>query len=343
MVCVPSMSIKRVCVTGAGGFIGGHLAKRLKADGCYVVGVDWKEQEYIPKDELCDEFYLLDLRSWASCRAAVHGCKEVYHLAADMGGMGFIHSNNAVIMFNNTSMSCNMLEAARLEGAERFFYASSACVYPQFLQSDSQLNNGLKEADAWPAQPQDAYGLEKLYTEEMCRYYQQDYGLETRVARFHNVYGPFGTWKGGREKAPAAFCRKVAVADQCVEVWGDGEQTRSFLYVDDCVEGIIRLMRSDVRTPVNLGSDEMLSVNEFVRMIQRIAKKESLRLHHLDGPQGVRGRNSNNDFVHRVLEWQPTRSLEDGLRTTYQWIQQQVASEAERGVDVSVYASSTVL
>ena len=258
----------KVCVTGAGGFIGAHLARKLKSMGHYVVGVDWKEQEFFENDEFCDEFKLLDLRTLDNCIKATEGCVAVYNLAADMGGMGFIQSNHSVLFYNNTMISFNVMEAARRNGAKQFFYASSACVYNESKQEDEN-NPGLKESDAWPAQPQDAYGLEKLCSEELIKHYGQDFGIATRIARFHNVYGPHGTWCGGREKAPAAFCRKALTSTETFEIWGNGKQTRSFMYIDDCIEGILRLMASDCTEPINLGSDEMVSMNEMALFIQK--------------------------------------------------------------------------
>lgn len=333
------MSSKRVCVTGAGGFIGSHLAKRLKEMGYYVVACDWRRNEYMRESKFCDEFKLMDLRVYANCAQAVAGCSHVYHLAADMGGMGFIHANHAMIMYNNTTMSCNMLEASRDAGVTHFFFASSACVYPEYKQLDTNLDAGLAEGEAWPAQPQDAYGLEKLYTEDMCMHYGRDYNMHVRIARFHNIYGPYGTWKGGREKAPAAFCRKIAACGDAIEVWGDGEQTRSFMYVDDCVDGIIRLMESSIAVPVNLGSNRMVSVNQLVAIIQNIAQS-STPIKHLTGPMGVRGRNSNNEFVKQHLQWEPRVSLEEGLMRTYTWIAGEMEKEKHDGVDVTHYSAS---
>ena len=237
----------KVCVTGAGGFIGSHLAKRLKNEGHHVIGADWKRNEHMKVDDFCNEFHLVDLREFNNCLTVCEGCDWVLNLAADMGGMGFIQSNHSVIMYNNTMISFHMLEAARRNGVKRFFYASSACVYPEYAQTSTDMQAGLAESTAWPAQPQDAYGLEKLATEELCKHYYKDFGLETRVARFHNIYGPEGTWTGGREKAPAAFCRKCIASEEEFEMWGDGKQTRSFTYIDDCVEGVLRLMASDFR------------------------------------------------------------------------------------------------
>ena len=268
------------------------------------------------------------------------GADEVFNLAADMGGMGFIQSNHSVIMYNNTMISFNMLEAARLAGVSRFFYASSACIYPEFRQLDVTVEGGgLKEADAWPAQPQDAYGLEKLVTEELAMHYEKDFGMATRIARFHNIYGPHGTWKGGREKAPAAFCRKALCAEGEVEMWGDGQQTRSFTFIDDCVEGILRLMASDWREPLNLGSSEMVSMNEMMALALGMAGKKDLPIRHIPGPEGVRGRNSDNALILEKLGWEPSIKLADGLARTFTWIQGQLASD---GGDAAVYARSQV-
>lgn len=343
----------RVCVTGAGGFIASHLAKRLKTLGHYVIAVDWKENEHMEQDDFCDEFHLHDLRFYGNCTLVCFECDYVYHLAADMGGMGFIQSNNASILFNNTMISYNMLEAARKAHVKRFFFASSACVYPEYRQLREDIPP-LKESEAWPAAPQDAYGLEKLSTEELCRHYTHEYGIETRVARFHNIYGPCGTWKGGREKAPAAFCRKViaarALGRDSVEVWGDGKQTRSFTYIDDCVEGILRIMDSDIRTPLNLGSSEMISMNDFVKVIVDIDKEtktnaNNFGIKHLPGPEGVRGRNSDNTAILELLGWEPTTPLHEGIRKTYAWIKEQMLKEKEKNkeTDLSQYMSSSVV
>lgn len=331
----------KVLVTGAGGFIGSYLAKKLKDLGYYVVAVDWKRHQFWRAEEFCDEFLELDLRVLTNCVKAADGCKHVYNLAADMGGMGFIESCQSVLMFNNTQVSSNVLEAARMCGAERYFYSSTACVYNETKQLDPE-NPGLKEEDAWPAQPQDTYGLEKLYQEEMALSYGRDFDMATRIARFHNIYGPNGTWKGGREKAPAAFCRKAICSQDIFEMWGDGLQTRSFTYIDDCVEGILRLMFSECEEPLNLGTEEMVSMNEFAEIAMSFEEKK-LRIHHIPGPQGVRGRNSNNDKIREKLGWAPSISIRDGLRKTYFWIKEQVEAEAAQGVDVSQYGSSQVV
>ncbi|KAJ9452460.1 GDP-mannose 3 [Diplonema papillatum] len=332
---------RKICVCGGGGFIGSHLAKRFKNEGAYVVVADWKRNEFMKEDEFCNEFKLLDLRTLENCKEATAGCSEVYNLAADMGGMGFIQSNHSVLFYNNVMISFNVMEAARSNGVKLFFFASSACVYNETKQEDP-ANPGLKEADAWPAQPQDAYGLEKLATEELVKHYGQDFNMKTYIARFHNVYGPQGTWKGGREKAPAAFCRKAACSTDSFEMWGDGKQTRSFTHVNDCVEGIMRLCKSDFHEPLNLGSDFMLSMSDLGNLaISFTGRKMALK--HIPGPEGVRGRNSENSLIRKVLGWEPSIKLEDGLRETYNWISERIADDKKAGIDVSVYAQSKVV
>jgi nucleoside-diphosphate-sugar epimerase len=313
----------RVLVTGAGGFIGHHLVTYLKERGYWVRGVDLKYPEYTPVD--ADEFDILDLRRWDACLQAMRGgIDQVYALAADMGGMGFISAHHAEILHNNALINLHTLEAARLSGVSRYLYSSSACIYPEYLQTDADVRP-LREEDAYPAQPQDAYGWEKLVTEKLCEYYTHDYGMETRIVRFHNIYGPNGTYDGGREKAPAALCRKIALVEDGgeIEIWGDGEQTRSFCYIDDCVEGIYRLMQSDHREPLNLGTDRMVTINELAAIIARVAGKR-ISIRHVDGPQGVRGRNSDNTRLRQVLAWEPGIDLEEGLIPTYRWIEEQV-------------------
>jgi len=318
------MTERKLLVTGAGGFIGNHLVTYLKKRGYWVRGVDIKYPEFSPTD--ADEFELLDLRRWDNCLQATRGVQEVYALAADMGGMGFISSHHSQILHNNALINIHTLEAARINGVGRYLFTSSACVYPEYLQEDAAAKP-LKEEDAYPAQPQDAYGWEKLVTERLCTHYGQDYGMETRIVRFHNIFGPLGTWTGGREKAPAAFCRKVAVikltGDPEIEIWGDGEQTRSFCYVDDCVIGIYKLMQSDYGEPLNLGQDRLITINELVDMIAAIAGVSVVKK-HVPGPQGVRGRNSDNTRLRQALGWEPEISLEEGLARTYAWIEEQV-------------------
>ncbi len=318
----------RILVTGAGGFIGHHLVKRLKADGYWVRGVDIKEPEY--EATAADDFRLLDLRYWENCLEATKDIDQVYNLAADMGGIGYITAFMADISRNNILINAHMLEASRTNGVQRFLFSSSACVYAQCKQKSADVTP-LKEEDAHPADPEPGYGWEKLFTEKLCEYYAHDYGFETRTVRFHNVYGPLGTYDGGREKSPAAISRKIALAEDGgeIEVWGDGNQTRSYMYVDDCVEGLIRLMGSDFRDPLNLGTDELISINGLVDLIADIAGKKISKRHDLTKAQGVRGRNSDNSLLRRVLGWEPSISLRAGLEKTYPWIEAQVKKPAE--------------
>jgi nucleoside-diphosphate-sugar epimerase len=321
----------RVLVTGAGGFIGHHLVDALKRRGAWVRGVDIKPPEYAPS--AADEFLMLDLRDPAAAREATAGVTEVYALAADMGGMGYISSHHARILHNNAAINLNTLEAAHRAGVRRYLYTSSACVYPEFKQTDAAVTP-LREEDAYPAQPQDAYGWEKLISERLCTHYREDYGIETRIVRFHNIFGPLGTWDGGREKAPAAMCRKVATAKLTggsdIEIWGDGEQTRSFCYIDDCLDGLMRLMASDYHEPLNLGQDRLVTINQLADMVCAVAGV-SLTKRHVPGPQGVRGRNSDNNRLRQVLAWEPRIPLEDGLARTYRWIEEQVRHKSVAG------------
>lgn len=315
---------EKVLVTGAGGFIGHHLVTFLRGKGYWVRGVDLKSPGFAETE--ADEFQLLDLRKWEDCLQATSGMEHVYALAADMGGMGFISSHHAKILHNNALINIHTLEAARVNGVERYFFSSSACVYPEHIQQQTNAMP-LRETDAYPAAPQDAYGWEKLIVERLCGYYRDDYGLSTRLVRFHNIFGPLGCWDGGREKAPAALCRKIAIAKLTgtreVEIWGDGEQTRSFCYIDDCIEGIYRLMVSDFAEPLNLGQDRMVSINQLVDMIAGIAGVWVTKK-HVPGAEGVRGRNSDNSKLRQVLGWEPGISLEEGLARTYAWIESQV-------------------
>jgi GDP-D-mannose 3', 5'-epimerase len=317
------MQSGRILVTGAGGFIGHHLTSFLKAQGFWVRGVDVKEPEF--GSTAADEFLLLDLRRWEPALEATRGMTEVYNLAANMGGIGFIEHNKAVIMHDNVLINIHMLEAARQHDVRRYLYTSSACIYPGYRQNSADVTP-LREEDAYPADPEDGYGWEKLFSERQCRHYTEDHGLDTRVVRFHNIFGPLGTYEGGREKSPAAICRKVALASDGdeIEVWGDGEQTRSYCYIDDCIEGIWRLMRSDHRDPLNLGQDRLISINQLVDMVAAAAGKRIRKRYNLSAPQGVRGRNSDNTRLREVLGWQPQISLEEGLRRTYTWIESRV-------------------
>jgi len=321
----------RILVAGGGGFIGGHLVKALVADGHEVRSVDVKPiDQWWQEHPTVENWANTDLMELDACRRATQGVDQVFNLAADMGGMGFIENNKAACMLS-VLISTHLLQAAVDNDVERLFYASSACVYAAEHQTDPNVT-ALKEADAYPALPEDGYGWEKLFSERMARHFREDYGIQTRVARYHNVYGPNGSWTGGREKAPAALCRKIA---ECVvdgrdeiDVWGDGEQTRSFMFVDDCVEGTRMLMESDVTEPINIGSSELVSINGLIDIISDIAGISVTRRHDLSAPQGVRGRNSDNTMILDQLGWEPSTSLRDGLEVTYAWILDQVRSAA---------------
>jgi len=321
------LSEANILVTGAGGFIGHHLTRALVADGESVRAVDIKEPSFEPS--AATDFRLLDLREFDNCVEATRGVKRVYHLAANMGGIGFITTQRADVARDNALMNIHMLEAARRNNAERFFFSSSACIYPSHMQDKPDIA-ALKETDAMPAAPEPGYGWEKLFAEQMCEYYGAEYGLNVRVARFHNVYGTLGTYDGGREKAPAAICRKVARAAETdeIEVWGDGEQTRSFMHVADCVAGIRRLTDSDYAAPLNLGTDRMVTVNELIDIVAAVAGKQISKRYDLSKPQGVRGRNSDNSLLERTLDWRPAISLEDGMAELYAWIKAQIAKPA---------------
>ncbi|MEM0503611.1 MAG: NAD-dependent epimerase/dehydratase family protein [Archaeoglobaceae archaeon] len=318
--------MRRVLVTGAGGFIGHHLVKHLKRLGYWVRGVDIKLPEFEPT--CADEFILADLRFFENCARAVEGVQDVYHLAADMGGIGYITQNHANLTRNNILMDSHMVEASRLAGVERFLYTSSACVYPSYLQDKPDVR-GLKEENAIPADPEKGYGWEKLFAEQLITYYHEEYGLDVRIVRFHNIYGPLGTYEGGKEKAPAAIMRKVAEAEDGseIEVWGDGKQTRSFCYIDDCVEGLVRLMESGWTKPINLGTEELVTIDQLVDIVCEVAGKKLTKRYNLSAPQGVRGRNSDNSKLREVLGWEPKISLREGIERTYPWIWVQLAKQ----------------
>jgi GDP-D-mannose 3', 5'-epimerase len=326
---------KRILVCGAGGFIGGHLVKRLTDEGHWVRGVDVKNTEFSPSR--ANEFIVGDLRQPDVVRSAVADINEVYQLAADMGGAGYIFSgeHDAAVMHNSASINLNLLEIGREAGVRRYFYSSSACIYPAYNQTDPD-NPNCSEESAYPAEPDSEYGWEKLFSERLYASYHRNYGIDVRVARFHNIFGPEGTWCGGREKAPAAICRKVAEAPNRgeIEIWGDGRQTRSFLYIDECIEGIRRLMDSDFIGPINIGSEEMVSINELAQMAMEIAGKD-LRLRHIDGFLGVRGRNSDNRLIRQKLGWAPSSPLRKGLEITYRWVAEQVATAEPLAVAVA--------
>jgi nucleoside-diphosphate-sugar epimerase len=311
--------MKKILVCGAGGFIGTHLVTDLKRRGHYVIGADLKYPEYSITD--ADEFHIVDLRNQSLVEnLIISDIDEIYQLAADMGGAGFIFTgeNDADIMHNSAMINLNVLNEVRKKNIKKIFYASSACIYPEHNQLDPE-NPNCKEASAYPANPDSEYGWEKLFSERLYLNFAKNYGVNVRIARFHNVYGPLGAWNNGREKAPAALCRKVMESDGVIDIWGPGTQTRSFLYIDECVEGIHRLMESDVSIPINLGSDRMISMNDFVSLIARLVGK-NITINNIDGPRGVMGRNSDNELIEQLLGWKPRNNLEEGILKTYEWI-----------------------
>jgi len=321
--------MERILITGGGGFIGGHLARYLLGEGHFIRLADIKFDDYIA-DKYYSERLLLDLREFKNCLLATEGIDQVYNLAANMGGIGFITSVSAEVMCDNVLINTNMLKASVQNRVKRFFFSSSACVYPNYKQTRPETR-GLREEDVYPADPNEAYGWEKLFTEEMVRAYQKDYKLEAKVARYHNIYGPEGTYKGGREKAPAALCRKVAEAQDpgTISIWGDGKATRSFCYVDDCIRGTVMLMESDYDKPLNIGSDRLVSVDSLADIIIKISAKKIVKSHDLRAPEGVKGRNADLSLVKKVLGWEPRTSLEEGLERTYHWICTMVAKDRD--------------
>ena len=317
-------------VTGGGGFIGSHLARHLYLQGNYVRVADIKSNEYI-KERYCNEELKLDLRVFENCLLATTGMDKVYNLAANMGGIGFITEVGAEIMRDNISINANMLEASVQNKIKRYLFSSSACVYPEYKQTNADMK-GLKEEDAYPANPDSFYGWEKLFTEKMCEAYQRDYKMDIRLLRYHNVYGPKGTYKGGREKSPAALCRKVAEVSNpgTITIWGDGKQTRSYCYIDDAVEGTVMLMESDYDKPVNVGSDRIVTINELADMIIKISGKTIKKKYDLKAPQGVRGRNADLTLVKKMIGWEPKVNLEEGLEKTYRWIEKKVNEDLKK-------------
>jgi GDP-D-mannose 3',5'-epimerase len=316
--------VKKILVTGAGGFIGSHMARCLKDEGYWVRGVDIKKPKFVRSS--ADEFVLVDLRNEEGVRRVTRGMEQVYNFAANMGGIGFITKVKADVMHDNVLINANVLKACVENNVERFFFSSSACIYPQELQKDDSYVADLRELDAYPAQPDSPYGWEKLFTEIMCKSFEEDYGLKNRIARYHNIYGPEGTYKGGREKAPAALCRKVAMAKDggSITIWGNGKQIRSFLYIDDCLEATKLLMESDCKEPLNIGSDEAITINELADMIIKISGKNIEKKYDLTKPIGVRSRNADITLLKKKLNWQPKVTYREGLEKTYRWVEKQV-------------------
>ena len=332
---------KKILVVGAGGFIAGHLIKRLLDNGNSIVASDIKPKEYWFQDfENAENFYSMDMKDISNCRKITKNIDYVFNMACNMGGMGFIENNKAECM-QSVLINTNLLIACKEDKVEKYFFSSSACAYNKTMQQDIFID-GLKEEDAYPADPEDGYGWEKLFSERMCRHFMEDYGIQVRIARYHNIYGPFGTYDGGREKAPAALCRKIIQSKinkkNKIQVWGDGKQTRTFLYVDDCVEGTLRLFESNHSEPVNIGSDEQVSINQMIEIIEKISQSEKLELEYqLDKPKGVRGRSSNNDLVKKVLKWSFQIKLKEGLHKTYDWINDEIKKE---GSNISRFTKS---
>ena len=332
---------KKVLIVGAGGFIGGHLVSKIFDNGNSVVATDIKPKEYWFQDfDTVENHYSTDMKDISNCRKVTEGIDYVFNMACNMGGMGFIENNKAECM-QSVLINTNLLIACNENKVQRYFFSSSACAYNKSKQEDVFIE-GLKEEDAYPADPEDGYGWEKLFSERMCRHFMEDYGLEVRVARYHNIYGPYGTYDGGREKAPAALCRKVIQAKKnkkdTIDVWGDGKQTRTFLYIDECVEGTLRLFESNFSDPVNIGSDEQVSINQMIGIIEGISGSGELKKNYqLDKPKGVRGRSSNNDLVKKVLDWSYKMSLKDGLTKTYKWIESEMS---QKGANLSRFTKS---
>ena len=332
---------KKILVVGAGGFIGGHLVKKLLANGNQIVCCDIKPKEYWFQDfDETENHYAMDMKDIINCRKVSNGVDYVFNMACNMGGMGFIENNKAECM-QSVLINTNLLVACNEHKVEKYFFSSSACAYNVDKQQQSFIE-GLKEDDAYPANPEDGYGWEKLFSERMCRHFMEDYGIQVRIARYHNIYGPYGTYDGGREKAPAALCRKIIQAkkenSQSIDVWGDGEQTRTFLFIDECIEGTLKLFESDYSEPINIGSDEQVTINQMINIISEIAEIEKLNKNYqLDKPKGVRGRSSNNELIKKVLNWSYQMSLKDGLTKTYKWIESQMS---QKGLNLSKYTKS---